>query len=178
MDDRDDLQDNAADNAIAVAAAIAATRILEVRYCLEVCGLNQQMTDAIILEGYSKTTDFSMMSSKQIDAIVYLIGKTPANHGGVKISAMMALNVVAFGTWVKDVKRCGQAIEAVLFTNEVLEVFKERFDRPDTDATAVVSRGAYKDSTSLETVQPVVCLQLSFHHQGCIRRSFVVRDLQ
>ena len=32
--------------------------------------------------------------------------------------------------------------------NEVLEVFKERLDRPDTDATAVVSPGAYKDSTS------------------------------
>jgi len=47
---------------------------------------------------------------------------------------------------VKDVKRRGQAVEAVLFTNEVLEVFKERLDRPAT--TAVVSPGAYKDSTS------------------------------
>ena len=65
MDDQDDLQDDAAANAVAVAAAIAAARILEVRYCLEVCGLNQQMTDAIILEGYSKTTDFSMMSSNE-----------------------------------------------------------------------------------------------------------------
>jgi len=148
MDDQDDLQDDAATNAVAIAAAIAAARILEVRYCLEVCGLNQQMTDAIILEEYSKTTDFSMMSSKQMDAIAYLLGKTPANRGGVKIPAMMALNVVAFGTWVKGVKRRGQAVEAVLFTNEVLEVFKERLDRPDTDATAVVSPGAYKDSTS------------------------------
>ena len=146
MDDQDDLQDDAAANA--VAAAIAAARILEVRYCLEVCGLNQQMTDAIILEGYSKTTDFSMMSSKQMDAIVYLLGKTPANRVGVKIPAMTALNVVAFGTWVKDVKRRGQAVEAVLFTNEVLEVIKEMLDRLDTDATAVVSPGAYKDSSS------------------------------
>jgi hypothetical protein len=64
MDDQDDLQDDAAANAVAVAAAIAAARILEVRYCLEVCGLNQQMTHSIILEGYSKTTAFSMMSSK------------------------------------------------------------------------------------------------------------------
>ena len=104
MDDQDDLQDDAAANAVAVAAAaIAAARILKVRYCLEVCGLNQQMTDAIILEGYSKTTDFSMMSSKRMDAIVYLLGKTPANRGGVKIPAMTALNVVAFGAWVKDV---------------------------------------------------------------------------
>jgi hypothetical protein len=31
---------------------------------------------------------------------------------------------------VKDVKRRGQAVEAVLFTNEVLEVFKERLDSP------------------------------------------------
>jgi hypothetical protein len=69
FDDQDDLQDNAAANAVAVAAAIAATRILEVRYCLEVCGLNQHLTNAIILEGYSKTTDFSMMSSKRMDAI-------------------------------------------------------------------------------------------------------------
>jgi hypothetical protein len=126
-----------------------AARILEVRYCLEVCGLNQQMTDAIILEGYSKTTDFSMMSSKRMDAIVHLLGKTPANRGGIKIPAMTAINVVAFGTWLKDVKRRGQAVEAVLlFTNEVLEIFKERLDRLDTDATAVVSPGAYKDSTS------------------------------
>jgi len=95
MDDQDDLQDDAAANAVAVAAAIGAARILKVRYCLEVCGLNQQMTDAIILEGYSKTTDFSMMSSKRMDAIIYLLGKTPANRGGVKIPAMMALNVVA-----------------------------------------------------------------------------------
>jgi len=64
------------------------------------------MTDAIILEGYSKTTDFSMMSSKQMDSIAYLLGKTPANPG-VKIPAITALNVVAFGTWVKDVKRRG-----------------------------------------------------------------------
>jgi hypothetical protein len=89
-----------------------------------------------------------MMSSKRMDAIVYLLGKTPANRGGVKIPVMTALNVVAFGTWVKDVKRRGQAVEDVLFTNEVLEVFKERLDRPDTDATALVSPGAYKDSTS------------------------------
>jgi hypothetical protein len=61
---QDEPQDDAAANAVAVAAAIAAARILEERYCLEVCGLNQQMTDTIILEGYSKTTDFSMMSSK------------------------------------------------------------------------------------------------------------------
>ena len=94
------------------------------------------MTDAIILEGYSKTTDFPMISSKQMDAVVYLLGKTPPNRGGGKILAMTALNVVVFGTWVKDVKRRGQAVEAVLFTNEVLEVFKERLDRPDTDATA------------------------------------------
>ena len=107
MDDQDDLQDDAATNAVAIAAAIAAARILEVRYCLEVCGLNQQMTDAIILEGYSKTTDFSMMSSKQMDSIAYLLGKTPANRRGIKILAMTALNVVAFGTWVKDVKRRG-----------------------------------------------------------------------
>jgi len=80
-----------------------------------------------------------------MDAIVYLLDKTPA---GVKIPAMTALNVVAFATWVKDVKRRGQAVEAVLFTNEVLEVFKERLDRPNTDATAVVSPGAYKDMTS------------------------------
>jgi len=55
MDDQDDLQDDAAANAVAVAAAaIAAARILEVRYCcLEVCGLNQQMTNTIILDGYS-----------------------------------------------------------------------------------------------------------------------------
>jgi len=105
------------------------------------------MTDAIILEGYSKTTDFSMMSSKQMDSIAYLLGKTPANPG-VKIPAITALNVVAFGTWVKDVKRRGQAVEAILFTNKVLELFKERLDRPDTDATAVVSPGAYKNSTS------------------------------
>jgi len=98
MDDQDDVQDNAAANAVAVAAAIAAARILKVRYCLKLCGLNQQMTDPIILEGYSKTTDFSMMSSKQMNAIVYLLGKTPANRGGVKIPAMTALNVVAFGT--------------------------------------------------------------------------------
>jgi hypothetical protein len=80
MDDQDDLQDNAAANAVAVAAAFEAARILEVRYCFEVCGLNQQMTHAIILEGYSKTTGFLMMSSKQMDAIVYLPGKTPANR--------------------------------------------------------------------------------------------------
>jgi len=141
MDNQDDLQDNAAANAVAVAAPIAAARILKVRYCLEVCGLNQQMTNAIILEGYSKTTDFSMMS-KQMDAIVYLLGKTPANCGGVKIPAMTALNVVAFGTWVKEVKHCGQAVEAVSFSNEVLEVFQERLDRPGTDATPVVSTGA------------------------------------
>jgi len=83
-----------------------------------------------------------------MDSIVYLLGKTPANRGGVKIRAMTALNVVAFGTCVKDVKRRGQAVDAVLFTNEVLETFKEKLDRPDTDATAVVSPGAYKDSTS------------------------------
>jgi len=47
MDDQDDLQDDAAANAVAVAAAIAAARILKVRYCLEVCGLKQQMTNAI-----------------------------------------------------------------------------------------------------------------------------------
>ena len=136
MDNQDDLQDDAAGNAVAVAAAIAAAHILKVSYCLEVCGLNQQMTDAIIMEGYSKITDLSMMSSKQMDAIFYLLGKTPANRGGVNIPAMTALNAVAFGTWVNNVKRCGQAVEAVLFTNEVLEVFKERLDRPDTDATA------------------------------------------
>jgi hypothetical protein len=51
-----------------------------------------------------------------MDTIVYLLGKTPANRGGVKIPAMTALNVVAFGTWVKDVKRRRQAVEAVLFT--------------------------------------------------------------
>jgi len=79
---------------------------------------------------------------------VYLHGKTPANRGGVKIPAMKALNVVAFGTWVKDVKRRGQAVEAILFTNKVLEIFKEKLDRPNMDATAVVSPGAYKDSTS------------------------------
>jgi hypothetical protein len=62
-------------NAVTVAAAIAAAHILEVRYCLEVCGLNRQMTKAIILEGYSKTTDFSMMLSKRMDSIVYLLGK-------------------------------------------------------------------------------------------------------
>jgi len=61
---------------------------------------------------------------------------------------MTALNVIAFWTWLKDVKRRGQAVEAVLSTNQVLKVFKERLDRPDTDATAVVSPGAYKDSTS------------------------------
>jgi hypothetical protein len=61
---------------------------------------------------------------------------------------MKALNVVAFGTWVKDVKRRGQAVEAILFTNKVLEIFKEKLDRPNMDATAVVSPGAYKDSTS------------------------------
>jgi hypothetical protein len=55
---------------------------------------------------------------------------------------MKALNVVAFGTWVKDVKRRGQAVEAILFTNKVLEIFKERLDRPNMDATAVVSLGA------------------------------------
>ena len=31
---------------------------------------------------------------------------------------MTALNVVAFGTWVKAVKRRGQAVQAVLFTNK------------------------------------------------------------
>jgi hypothetical protein len=55
----------------------------------------------------------------------------PANRGGVMIPAITALSVVAFGTWVKDVKCCGQAVEAVLFTNEVLETFKERLNRPD-----------------------------------------------
>jgi hypothetical protein len=44
---QDKLGDDAAANAVAVAAANAAARILEVRHCLEVCGLNQQMTDAI-----------------------------------------------------------------------------------------------------------------------------------
>jgi len=76
-DNQDELQDDA--NAVAVAAAIVAAGILEVRNCLEVCGLNQQTTDAIILEGYSKTIDFSMMSSKRMDSVVYLLGKTPAN---------------------------------------------------------------------------------------------------
>jgi hypothetical protein len=61
------------------------------------------MTNVIILEGYSKTTDFTMMLSKQMDAIVYILRKMPANRGGVKIPAMTALNVVAFGAWVKDV---------------------------------------------------------------------------
>jgi hypothetical protein len=148
IDDPDDLQDDAAANAVAVVAAIAAARILKVPYCLELCELNQQMTNAIVLEGHYKTTDFLMMSSKQMDAIVYLLGKTPANRGGVKILVMTALNAVAFGTWVKDVKRRGRAVGAILFTNKVLKVFKERLDRPDTDATAVVSPGAYKDSTS------------------------------
>jgi len=105
MDDNQDKpkdkpQDDAATNAVAVVAAIAAARILGVRYYLEVCGHKQQMTDAIILEGYSKTTDFSMMSRKQMDSIIYLLGKTPANCGGVKILLMTTLNVVAFGTWV------------------------------------------------------------------------------
>ena len=77
-----------------------------------------------------------------MDSIVYLHGNTPANRGGVKIPAMKALHVVAFGTWVKDVKRRGQAVEAILFTNKVLEIFKERLDRPNMDATAVVSLGA------------------------------------
>jgi hypothetical protein len=63
-DDQNDLQDDAAANAVAVAAAVAAAHMLEVRYHLKVCGLNQQMTGAIILEGYSKITDFSMMLSK------------------------------------------------------------------------------------------------------------------
>jgi len=44
MDDQDDLQVDAAANAVAVAAAIAAARILESRYCLEVCGLNDQQS--------------------------------------------------------------------------------------------------------------------------------------
>ena len=40
MDDQDNLQDDAAANAVAVAAAsIAAARIRKVRYCCEVCGL-------------------------------------------------------------------------------------------------------------------------------------------
>ena len=61
------------------------------------------MTNVIILEGYSKTPDFTMMLSKQMDAIVYILRKMPANRGGVMIPAMTALNVVAFGAWVKDV---------------------------------------------------------------------------
>jgi hypothetical protein len=89
-----------------------------------------------------------------MDSIVYLLGKTPAICGGVKIPAMTALNIVAFGTWVKDVKCHGQAVDAVLFTNEVLEIFKEKLDRPDTDATAVVSPGANKDSTIWKIFPP------------------------
>ena len=69
---QDEPQDDAAANAVAVAAAIAAARILEERYCLEVCGLNQQMTDTIILEGYSKTSRASKWTPSSISMATLL----------------------------------------------------------------------------------------------------------
>ncbi len=96
--------------------------------CLQVCGCSAALRASVIGEGVTDMDTLRRLNNSAIDNMAKRVTSLPANRGGARFGEIYLTRVKALCLWAKEKHLMNQAIDANLFTNDILNDYLDKLE--------------------------------------------------